>query len=155
MMNGADPRPTRRKNGRTSLSNSKKKRRSGQQPQDDPQSPRKRRFKKFLKIAIILLILFAIIYPIVIALLQKRQIKKVWNSNKVAQNMNVRFDFYDTYFTEINDNGETRLEYDKLHKVIETKTNFYLMIAKNQGFILNKSNFPEGLEDFLRNIKIS
>ena len=102
-----------------------------------------------------LLILFAIIYPIVIALLQKRQIKKVWNSNKVAQNMNVRFDFYDTYFTEINDNGETRLEYDKLHKVIETKTNFYLMIAKNQGFILKKSNFPEGLEDFLRNIKIS
>ncbi len=102
-----------------------------------------------------LLILFAIIYPIIIAILQNRQIKKVWNSNKVAQNMNVKFDFYDTYFTEINENGETRLEYNKLHKIIETKTNFYLMIAKNQGFILNKSNLPEGLSDFLKNIKIS
>ena len=101
------------------------------------------------------LILFAIIYPIIIAILQNRQIKKVWNSNKVAQNMNVKFDFYDTYFIEIDENGETRLEYNKLHKIIETKTNFYMMIEKNQGFILNKSNLPEGLSDFLKNIKIS
>ena len=101
------------------------------------------------------LILFAIMYPIIIAILQNRHIKKVWNSNKVAQNMSVKFDFYDTYFTEINENGETRLEYNKLHKIIETKTNFYLMIAKNQGFILNKSNLPEGLADFLKNIIIS
>ncbi len=102
-----------------------------------------------------LLILFAIIYPIIIAILLNRQIKKVWNSNKIAQNMDVKFEFYDTYFTEINENGETRLEYNKLHKILETKTNFYLMIAKNQGFILSKANFPEGLDGFLRNIKIS
>ena len=37
----------------------------------------------------------------------------------------------------------------------KTKTNFYLMLAKNQGFILVKDNFPEGLDEFLRNIKIS
>lgn len=67
------------------------------------------------------LILFAIICPIIFAILQNRQIKKVWNSNKVAQNMNVKFDFYDTYFIEIDENGETRLEYNKLHKIIETK----------------------------------
>ena len=60
-----------------------------------------------------------------------------------------------TYFTEENSYGNTKLEYSKLHKIIETKTNFYLMIAKNQGFILIKENFPEGLEEFLRNIKIS
>ncbi|MBR3132624.1 MAG: penicillin-binding protein [Clostridia bacterium] len=82
-MNGADPRPTRRKNGRTSLSNSKKKRRSGQQPQDDPQSPRKRRFKKFLKIAIILLILFAIIRYI-IAIYRWRLLAKDMLLNKTS-----------------------------------------------------------------------
>ena len=100
-----------------------------------------------------LLILFAIIYPIIIAILRNRQIKKVWNSNKVAQNINVKFEFYDTYFAEINENGETRLEYNKLYKIIETKTNFYLMIAKNQGFILNKSNLPEGLSVFFEKHK--
>lgn len=102
-----------------------------------------------------LLILFALIYPALLAILQNRQIKKVWNSNKVAQNMQVQFDFYDTYFTEITENGETKLEYNKLHKIIETKTNVYLMIAKNQGFILNKSNFPDGLAEFLQSISIS
>lgn len=102
-----------------------------------------------------LLILFAIIYPIVIVILVNRQIKKVWKSNKIAQDMNVAFEFYDTYFTENNESGDTRVEYSKLHKIIETKTNFYLMIAKNQGFILVKKNFPDGLEEFLRNIKIS
>ena len=103
----------------------------------------------------ILLIAFAILYPILIVILVNRQVKKVWKSNKVAQNMNVNFCFYDTYFTEADENGDTKLEYSKLHKIIETKTNFYLMIAKNQGFILVKENFPEGLEEFLRNIKIS
>ena len=71
------------------------------------------------------------------------------------QNAEVNFEFYNDYFTETNEYGNTKLEYNKLHKIIETKTNFYLMIAKNQGFILVKENFPEGLEEFLRNIKIS
>ena len=67
----------------------------------------------------------------------------------------MNFEFYDTYFIETNEYGNTKLEYSKLHKIIETKTNFYLMLAKNQGFILVKDNFPEGLDEFLRNIKIS
>lgn len=101
-----------------------------------------------------LLIVFAVIYPIMIFLLQNRQIKKVWKSNKVAQDMLVNFEFYDTYFVETDKSGNTKLDYSNLHKVVETKTNFYLMIAKNQGFILVKENMPEGLSDFLRSIKI-
>ncbi len=102
-----------------------------------------------------LFILFAILYPILIWLLHNWQVKKVFNTNKVLQNADVNYEFYDTYFTETNDYGNTKLEYAKLHKIIETKTNFYLMIARNQGFILVKKNFPDGLEEFLRNIKIS
>ena len=100
----------------------------------------------------ILLIVFAVIYPIMIFLLQNRQIKKVWTSNKVAQDMLVNFEFYDTYFVETDKSGNTKLDYSNLHKVIETKTNFYLLIAKNQGFILVKENMPEGLADFLKSI---
>ena len=57
-------------------------------------------------------------------------------------------------FTETNPYGTTTLEYAKLHKIVETKTNFYLLIAKNQGYILTKSTFPMGLDEFLRNIKL-
>ena len=105
-----------------------------------------------------LLLVYAFIYPIILLLLpvfQNLHSKKVWNTNKSMQNMNVKYDFYNTYFIENDNNGETKLEYKKLYKIIETKTNFYLMISKNQGFLLNKSNFPKGLDDFLRNIKTS
>lgn len=100
-------------------------------------------------------IVFAVVYPFVIWLLHNMQVKKVFETNKALQNAEVNFEFYNDYFTETNEYGNTKLEYNKLHKIIETKTNFYLMIAKNQGFILVKENFPEGLEEFLRNIKIS
>ena len=100
-------------------------------------------------------IVFAVVYPFIIWLLHNMQVKKVFKTNKALQNAEVNFEFYNTYFTEENSYGNTKLEYSKLHKIIETKTNFYLMIAKNQGFILIKENFPEGLEEFLRNIKIS
>ena len=100
-------------------------------------------------------IVFAVVYPFVIWLLHNMQVKKVFKTNKALQNAEVNFEFYNDYFTETNEYGNTKLEYNKLHKIIETKTNFYLMIAKNQGFILVKENFPEGLEEFLRNIKIS
>lgn len=100
-------------------------------------------------------IVFAVVYPFVIWLLHNMQVKKIFKTNKALQNAEVNFEFYNDYFTETNEYGNTKLEYNKLHKIIETKTNFYLMIAKNQGFILVKENFPEGLEEFLRNIKIS
>ena len=100
-------------------------------------------------------IVFDVVYPFVIWLLHNMQVKKVFKTNKALQNAEVNFEFYNDYFTETNEYGNTKLEYNKLHKIIETKTNFYLMIAKNQGFILVKENFPEGLEEFLRNIKIS
>ena len=57
------------------------------------------------------LIVFAIVYPALLVLfpvIQIIHVKKIWKSNKVAQNLNVKFDFYDTYFIETDDNGETR-----------------------------------------------
>lgn len=100
-------------------------------------------------------VIFAFIYPLIMLLIHDRQAKKIFSSNKVLQNTVVEYEFYDTYFTASHDCGNDKLEYNKLHKIIETKNNFYLLIAKNQGYILTKSTFPSGLEDFLRNIKIS
>lgn len=100
-------------------------------------------------------IFFVILYPTVIWLLHTTQTKKVFKTNKVLQNTDVTYEFYETNFTETNPCGTTKIEYAKLYKIIETKTNFYLMIAKNQGFILCKKDFPNGLNEFLRNIKVS
>ena len=99
-------------------------------------------------------IIAAIVYPLLVWFLCYQQVKKTFNTNKPLQNTVAEFEFYDTYFTETNPYGTTTLEYAKLHKIVETKTNFYLLIAKNQGYILTKSTFPMGLDEFLRNIKL-
>lgn len=103
----------------------------------------------------IFFIIFAVVYPILIVFLHNRQVKKVFVTNKAFQDLEVNFEFYDTYFLTTDLYGSGQLEYTKLHKIIETKTNFYLMIAKNQGMILVKDNLPAGLADFLRSIKLS
>ena len=83
-----------------------------------------------------------------------RNIKKIYNSNKVVQNLDVIYEFYDTYFVEKSEHGEMKIEYSKFDEIFETKTNFYLMIAKNQGYMLPKSDMPSELEEFIRNIKL-
>ena len=101
------------------------------------------------------LYLLAILCPVLMVISQDIQFKKTWLSNKIAKNQTVKFDFYDTYFIGKDSYGESKVEYKKLYKILETKTDFYLMLSKNQGSILVKANLPDGLCEFLRTIKIS
>ena len=64
--------------------------------------------------------------------------------------MEVIYHFYDSFLEEKNFTGCAKYEYNQLYKIRETKTNFYLMIARNQAYILIKENFPDGLAEFLR-----
>jgi len=96
------------------------------------------------------LIFFGIIYPVLFYVAMQMGVKRVFNSNKLMQNMEVFYEFYEEYLVEKHDGGEAKVPYEKLSEVLETKTNFYLMIAKNQGFMLAKENMPEGLAEFIR-----
>lgn len=82
-----------------------------------------------------------------------RPLKKLYYSNKLAVDAVLEYDFYDTYFTKKSVAGEDKIEYDKLAKIIETKTNFYLMLALNQGYMLKKEDMPKGLDEFIRKLK--
>ncbi len=99
------------------------------------------------------LILFAIIYPIIFVLLMNVGVKRVYNSNKILQDLDVNFEFYDDCFVVKHEAGEAKIPYDKLNEIIETKTNFYLMIARNQGYMVLKENMPEGFAEFIRGKK--
>ena len=78
--------------------------------------------------------------------------KKAFYSNKLAVDAELDYDFYETHFVKTSSVGTEKVEYSKLLKVIETKTNFYLMIALNQGYMLKKADMPQGLDVFLRNL---
>ncbi len=96
------------------------------------------------------MILFALFYPLFFYLIQQYNIKKIYESNKLNAEMDIHYEFFPDYFTEGNQMGEVKIPYEKLSEIIETKTNFYLMIAKNQGFMLSKENMEEGLISFLK-----
>lgn len=96
------------------------------------------------------ILIFCIVFPLLVMFLQNNQIKRAYNSNKVVQNAEIHFAFYDTYFTQRSASGESKLDYDQLYGLLENRSNMYLMISKQQGYILCKTAFPEGLAEFLR-----
>ena len=98
--------------------------------------------------------IFAAIVPLIEYFSFIRPLKKVFYTNKLAVDAVLEYDFYETYFTKTSAAGNEKIEYSKLLKIVETKTNFYLMIALNQGYILKKDDMPEGLGDFLKNLNI-
>ncbi len=95
-----------------------------------------------------------IIIPIIEYFSLVRPLKKIFYSNKMAVNAEIDYDFYETYFIKISKAGTEKVEYKNVLKIIETKTNFYLMIAYNQGYMLKKADMPDGLDAFLGKLDI-
>lgn len=102
--------------------------------------------------SMVCMILFLLYMPLVV-LLQNRSIKKTFHSNKSAQNRQDDIEFYEDRMIAKSGNNISEVQYNNLYRIIQTKTNVYLMIAKNQGFVLVKANFPEGLEEFLQKLE--
>jgi hypothetical protein len=82
-----------------------------------------------------------------------KKLKDTYNSNKVMTKTVARFDFFEDGFSEITENATGNFKYADLNKIIETQTNFYLMLAKNAGAIIVKENCSEELIEFIRNLK--
>lgn len=97
---------------------------------------------------------FVVLWFVVVRPLSRRAIRKTYESNKLIKDAEITFFFYEQYFVEKMENGESRVPYDQLDRIIETPKNIYLMIAKNQGYALIKENFPEGLEEFIRALPV-
>ena len=99
------------------------------------------------------LLIFIVIYPVMLCLGQNRAIKKTYNSNELLKDINQSLEFYEDYFIAKTEKSEAKVEYVKLYEVIENKTNFYLMIANNQGYLVSKDNCSKELIDFISNLK--
>lgn len=69
------------------------------------------------------------------------------------QNTAVQFSFYDDYIYQVDYTGTSTVKYADFYRILESKNGIFLMIAKNQGFSINKADCSEELLEFLRNIK--
>lgn len=95
-------------------------------------------------------VVMAVLFPIAGFLARSRQEKKAYRSNESVQGTWCTYRFYEQGFEMESAIGHSRFAYRKLYRIAETKTNLYLMIAKNQGVILVKQDCPQGLVEFLR-----
>ena len=100
-----------------------------------------------------LLCAFVVIYTFMIVFKINSQIKKTYESNELLKDITQTIEFYEKHFVAKSDKSETTVEYEKLYKVVENKTNFYLMIADNQGYIVSKANCDDELIRFIGNLK--
>ena len=78
------------------------------------------------------------------------RIKSAYRSNKSQQDIEIKYNFYKNDFTSKTKSAESRTRYKDLYEIKETKDNFYLMISKNQAFMLEKRNMSRNLIDFIK-----
>lgn len=95
--------------------------------------------------------IFAAVYALIFIMMHFI-VRKQYKSAKLMQDAMLRFTFYEDYFTAESDFESSNIKYDMLHKIIETKSNFYLYISANQGHIIVKANCSDELCDFLHNM---
>ena len=100
-----------------------------------------------------LLCAFVVLYTFMLVFKINSQIKKTYESNELLKDIEQTIEFYEKHFIAKSDKSETTVEYEKLYKVIENKTNFYLMIADNQGYIVSKANCDNELIEFINKLK--
>ena len=77
--------------------------------------------------------------------------KRIWKSNPEAHNLATTFTFRINSFRQKNNISDRTTKYDELRQIIETNTNFYLMVKSNQGSLVNKKDCSPELINFLQN----
>ena len=98
-------------------------------------------------------VFIAILVPITFRVIEVIIAKKVYESNKMLKDITLNYEFYEEYFEQKNTVGNTKVVYDKIYMIVETDTNFYIMIARNQGYIVNKGNCSQEFIGFIRKIR--
>lgn len=79
------------------------------------------------------------------------RIKKEYRTNQSLQHQKINYEFYDTFFLAEIAGATTKVYYNELNLIKETKSNFYLSHAKKIVYIVIKDNCSSDLISFLQN----
>lgn len=82
----------------------------------------------------------------------KNKSKKVYRQNKTMRDASYSVDFYDDHYVILCNGIESSVPFDKLHEIIETDTDYYIMSSKISGVIIPKGKCPIGFADFIHKI---
>jgi len=107
----------------------------------------------FALIAALITLIFIIIFFAVKPASFKALVKKQYYSDKTLDSNISNYEFFENEFKETDLHGFSKHTYSELTQIIETETNFYLMISNIQGYLISKSNCSPELIEFLQDIK--
>lgn len=100
-----------------------------------------------------ILLIMDVALPMFLDIMMKKQVTKAYNDNANTQGINTSLTFYDNYYEGHSEIGDNKYLYEELYKIIETPTNFYLMLSPQHGSIVIKENCSEELLMFLDRLK--
>lgn len=101
----------------------------------------------------VLFLLYIAILLSIYFLLPRYRIRKAYNSNKHIQDKTITINFFEDRLETEDSSGCAKVMYDEIYRIYETKTNFYIMIATNQGMNVIKANCSDGLIEHLRRLR--
>ena len=102
---------------------------------------------------LLLFVLAAFLYFLTYPRRVDRRAAKTYHDNKMINGLEFEMSLYEDHFEDVSAIGSDSISYDKLHSIIDTPTNVYLMLGTNQGVILRKVDLPEGALEFLLQVK--
>jgi len=100
-----------------------------------------------------IMIVAVVALPMFLDIMMKKQVTKAYSDNTNTQGINTSLTFYDNYYEGHSELGDNKYLYEELYKIIETPTNFYLMLSPQHGSIVIKENCSDELLMFLDQLK--
>lgn len=81
--------------------------------------------------------------------------KKAYHQNKTMRDVSYSVDFYDDHYVILCNGIESSVSFDRIYEIIETDTDYYIMLSKISGVIVPKEKCPEGFADFIHGIDVT
>ena len=94
-----------------------------------------------------------VLAPLGIFLSLKMQIKKTYAANSLVQDAAVILRFFEDHLEIYSAKGYSYVQYSDIVRILETKTNYYLMISDTTGIIAVKENCEPALQKFIKTMK--
>ena len=78
--------------------------------------------------------------------------RKLYRQNSTIKDAAYIVKFYNNHYVVLCNEIESSIPFDKLYKIIETDTNYYLMPSKISGTIICKTDCPDGFDVYIHRI---
>ena len=91
-----------------------------------------------------------IILPLAVKLATNYKINKSFKTNKILQDTVTTYRFSEDRVETSSERGTAFIRYDELYRILETDTNFYLFISKDQALNIIKAECSPELIAFLQ-----